>query len=55
MHQLAECGNRQQEGLLQQQEQLQRAHDLLARNSKTILDAEVGCLTELIILTYSNY
>ncbi|KAK9139781.1 hypothetical protein Scep_009462 [Stephania cephalantha] len=37
---LAEFGKKQQEELLQRQEQLQRAHDDLVRNSKSILDAQ---------------
>ncbi|KAK9135939.1 hypothetical protein Syun_015269 [Stephania yunnanensis] len=37
---LAEFGKKQQEELLQRQEQLQRAHDGLVRNSKSILEAQ---------------
>ncbi|KAK6926171.1 hypothetical protein RJ641_007890 [Dillenia turbinata] len=40
LQQLAEFGHKQQEELLHRQEQLQRAHDHLVENSKTILAAQ---------------
>ena len=42
LQQFAEYGHRQQEELLQGQEQLQRIHDHLMENSKSILAAQVG-------------
>ena len=42
MQQLAEYGHRQQEELLRQQEQIQRVHDNLMENSKSILAAQVS-------------
>ncbi|BBG99701.1 gamete expressed protein 1 [Prunus dulcis] len=40
LHQLAEYGHRQQEELLQKQQQLQQVHDHLMENSKSILAAQ---------------
>ncbi|KAA8547678.1 hypothetical protein F0562_004107 [Nyssa sinensis] len=40
LQELAEFGHRQHEELIQRQEQLQRAHDHLVENSKTILEAQ---------------
>ncbi|KAF9607613.1 hypothetical protein IFM89_037541 [Coptis chinensis] len=40
LQKLAEFGQKQQEELLRRQEQLQRAHDNLAENSRTILEAQ---------------
>jgi hypothetical protein len=41
LQQLAEYGHRQQEELLKRQEQLQRVHDHLMENSKSMLAAQV--------------
>ncbi|KAF6168043.1 hypothetical protein GIB67_011428 [Kingdonia uniflora] len=40
LERLAEFGHKQQEGLIQQQEELQQAHDHLVENSKSILAAQ---------------
>ena len=42
LQQLAEYGHRQQEELLRRQEQIQRVHDNLMENSKSILAAQVS-------------
>lgn len=42
LQQLAEYGHRQQEELLQRQEQLQRVHHHLMENSKSMLAAQVS-------------
>ena len=42
LQQFAEYGHRQREELLQGQEQLQRIHDHLMENSKSILAAQVS-------------
>ena len=47
MQQLAKFGREQQEELVQQQEQLQRSHDHLFENSKSILAAQVCFLFNL--------
>jgi hypothetical protein len=42
----AEYGHKQQEELLQQQEQLQKVHDHLVENSNSILAAQVSVFLE---------
>ena len=42
LQQFAEYSHKQQEELLRQQEQLQRVHDHLMENSKSILVAQVS-------------
>jgi hypothetical protein len=49
LQQLAEYGHRQQEELLQRQDQLQRVHDHLMENSKSMLAAQVSIFFQALL------
>ena len=53
LQQFAEYSHKQQEELLQQQEQLQRVHDHLMENSKSILAAQVSIFFLALLIFFS--
>lgn len=52
LQRLAEYGHRQQEELLQKQQQLQQVHDHLMENSKSILAAQVCLAFDFFLMRF---